>query len=283
MQFEELKEIQDFFLRTTQKNPADDIIDSFADKMGDIFVRNTLHRIEAYRTSYFARISSVFPETVFNLASCLFEKKFVAGLIVEYFLDNPTSLNMNDSLLDIPKYLEQNENIEECPFVPDFMRLCLIRDQVLASENPLTENFIFNSSFIPKPSEIFLQRNHSVIKSHWPLYQMYNVAREIEDRFDAAGNSLSEEISQEIEELRVQKFSAIQNVAESLLLYKSSACTLEVLHIPEEYISFVENMSEGKSLELSIENMQVDDNFDSEKFSSWIALLTQHKALVKGI
>ncbi|WP_186645239.1 hypothetical protein [Fluviispira vulneris] len=283
MQFEELKEIQDFFLRTTQKNPVDDIINSFADKMGNVFERNTLHRIEAYRTGYFARISSVFPETVFNLASCLFEKKFVAGFIIEYFLENPTSLNMIDSLFDFPNYLEQNENIKECPFVPDFMRLCLIRDQVLSAENPLTENFIYKSSFIPKPSEIFLQRNHSVIKSEWPLYQMYNVASEIEDRFDAAGSSLSKEISQEIEEIRVQKFSAIQNVAESLLLYKSSACSFEVLHIPEEYISFIENMSEGKSLEHSIENMEANDNFDSEKFSSWIALLTQHKALVKGI
>ncbi|KAB8033189.1 hypothetical protein [Fluviispira multicolorata] len=283
MQLEKLKEIQDFFLETTQKNPAEDISAYLCSEIGKALIARTSHRMDAYRTCYFARISNVFPETTFNLASCLFEKSFVANFVVEYFLANPSPLDMYKSLLGFPDFLENYEHIGECPFVPDFMKLCLMREDVLAAENPLEDLFLVGGVDIPKANEIFLQRNHKVITSTWPLYQMYNVARAIEELKDDELKNTCSEKAKEIEEIRIKKFSEIENQPESLLLFKSAQCILEVIFIPKEYIPFIENMSEGKSLEMSIENFDVNDTFDSQKFSSWIALLTQHKALVKGI
>ena len=81
-----------------------------------------------------------------------------------------------------------------------------------------------------------------------------------------------------------KKLSQIENASESILLIKNSCWSLECILVPQIYISLVENLSKGLSLEDAVEQSDIEESsFNAAHFSNWIALMTQKRALVKSI
>lgn len=281
MKIERLKELQNYFLTVTQQNPNIDMASFFKDEIAKEFEPSTIHRLEAYRISYFSRIRSVFSETIFGPASYLFGPSFIKNFLVEYFLANPNSLNMLDSVRNFPAFLREQEDISFCLFVPDFVNLCLLKEDVLSSANPIPEMFIKKP--LSDASLVYLQQSHILFSSAWPVFQMYNAAQDIEEFADSHNIKFDDIESKEIDEFRTKKLSSIKKSPESVLLFKSSPVKFEIVFIPKEYLPIVKALSSGLSLENAIENSHYEEEeINPSEFSQWIAMMTQNRGLVLG-
>ena len=188
---------------------------------------------------------------------------------------------MIESVRGLAYFLENQEEIKECPFVPDFIKVCMVINDILSAKNPEESIFLGNSSEVPNPNEIFLQDDHILINSQWPIYQMYCAAKDLNDILENEAEKKNEpECSYDKE--REEKLFSIKNKEESILFFKSSPWSLESILIPKEFISIAENLNTGINLEDSICNANIDEElFDTQKFSNWISLLTKHKAFIK--
>ncbi len=283
MQLKELIKNQNFFLKVINSDPSLNIGYFLEIPESQIFVEKTVHRLQAYRISYYARISSVFSETVFNLASCLFGSELIKFFLVDYFYKNPSPAEMIESVRGFANFLENQEEIKECPFVPDFIKICLAINDILAAKNP--EEFILlgNISEVPNPKEIYLQEDHILIQSQWPIYQMYCAAKELNDIYENADEK-KKESENNLEKERKSRLFSIVNKEEAIFLFKSSPWSLETILVPNEFVSIAENLSMGMNLDDSICNANIDEEkFDTLKFSNWMSLLTKHKAFIKKI
>jgi hypothetical protein len=277
MTINELKKIQNFFLETITCNPNINIHEILEKKEMNIFEKKTAHRLEAYRISYYSRISSVFSETIFKLASVLFGKNLIKNFLIEYFYQNPTPSNMEESIREFPNFLEKLDEIQECPFVPDFIKLCINISDILAAPNPKESLLIKNTTTVPQPNEIFLQEEHIFLQSQWPIFQMYCSAKNLSELSEL--KSTTEEI---LEEKRIEELSSIKNTNESILIFKSCEWSLETILIPEDFISIMHGLSKKQNLENAIENADInEDLFDISKLSEWMSLMTKHSAFMK--
>ncbi len=283
MQLKEIIKNQNFFLKVIHSDPR--LNTGFFLEMPEakIFIEKTAHRLQAYRTSYYARISTVFSDTVFNLACCLFGKEIIKNFLVDYFYKNPSAADMIESLRGFKNYLENQEEIKDCPFVPDFIKVCLAINDILAAKNPEESILLGNISEVPNPKEIFLQEDHILINSQWPIYQMYCAAKELNDILEnEADKKNAPECS--FEQEKESRLYSIVNKEESILLFKSSPWSLEAILVPKNFTSIAENLNMGMNLEDSIINANIDEDeeiFDAQKLSNWMSLLTKHKALIK--
>lgn len=272
---------QNFFLEVIHSSPELSTGIFLERPEAQIFVEKTAYRMEAYRTSYYARVSSVFSETIFNLASCLFGIDLIKNFLVDYFYQNPTPADMIESVRGFACYLDTREDIKECPFVPDFIRLCMIINDILAAKNPNESLFIKKDHEIPVASEIFIQADHIFLKSQWPIYQMYTAAKELNDILEKEEEKKNESKC-DIDKEREERLTAIKNTKESILFFKSTPWSLDSILVPNEFIPIVDNLSLGMNLEKSIENAMIDEeSFDTQKFSHWMSLLTKHCAFIK--
>ncbi|APJ04126.1 hypothetical protein [Silvanigrella aquatica] len=279
MNFEKLKENQNFFLEIVHSHPCIETMSLLKRPEASIFHATTSHRIQSYRTSYYARISSIFSGTVFQLASCLFGHKLIKNLLIEYFYKNPSALDMIESVRKFPHFLLQRDEIKQSPFIHDFIHLCLGIQDILNAENPNELLLIGNSHKIPSAHEIYLQKDHIYLKSEWPLYQMYCAAKELNETLELKNEFNNIDLIQ-IE--REEKLINIKNKPENLIFLKSNAWSLECIKVPNAFVPIANNLSKGLSLENSINDAEIDEeSFDNEKFAQWMALLTQCRALIK--
>ncbi|MBX9839749.1 MAG: hypothetical protein K2X69_15715 [Silvanigrellaceae bacterium] len=276
MTINDLKKIQNFFLETVTSNPNINIHEILEKKEMDIFEKKTAHRLEAYRVSYYSRISSVFSETIFKLASLLFGKNLIKDFLIEYFYQNPSPNHMEESIRNFPNFLEEQEEIQECPFVPDFIRLCINISDILAAPNPNELLLIKNTTTVPQPNEIFLQEEHILLQSQWPIFQMYCSAKNLSELSEL--ESTTEEL---LEEKRIEELTSINNTNESILIFKSCEWSLETILIPEEFISIMDSLSKKQNIEDAIEQADInEDLFDISKLSNWMSLMTKHSAFM---
>lgn len=269
----EIKNLQNFFLQTIYSNPEKNYTDLHSAKEYSYFNPETFHRIQAYRESFYARVSNVFSESIFNLASLLFGKSFIEKYLIDYFYQNPTPENMTESVRLFASYLETQEEISYCPFVPDFVKLCFLIQDILAAKNPSTT---INPQVKPCAESIYLQPDHIIFDSNWPIFQLYNIAKEFEIlQENLPGNK---EIS---DELRAQKLSHVTNCSESVIIFKSQPWSLDIILIPKDFSKIMDLLSKGYSLQYSIENAEINEElFNLEKFSQWISLLTKQNAFI---
>ncbi|RDB35598.1 MAG: hypothetical protein DCC88_09290 [Spirobacillus cienkowskii] len=272
-----LKNNQNFFLELVYSNPNISLEQFLVRQEIHAFNAKTVHRIQAYRNSFYARISNVFSETIFDLASCLFGSDFIKGFLIDYFYENPSPLEMTESVKKFPSFLEKQENISYCPFVPDFIKLCLAINNVLGAKNP-DSDIEFHHSQI-NAENIYLQPEIQFLKSKWPIYQMYCCAKEIQEFLDEKKfNSLENTI----EEYRLDKLNSISDRPENIFIYKSSPFNLECILVPKEFAPIGEQLTLGKNLLDAIEHTDIEEtNFNYEKFSKWISLLSEKKAFIK--
>jgi hypothetical protein len=283
MRLKELVKSQKFFLDVVHSNPSLSTGLFLEMPEAKIFVEKTAHRLQAYRTAYYARISSVFSETIFNLASCLFGKEIIKSFLIDYFYKNPSPAEMIESVRGFANYLDTQEEIKECPFVPDFIKVCISINDILSAKNPEESLLLENTSEIPNPSKIFLQEDHIFIKSQWPVYQMYCTAKELNDMIECEAEKKNGS-GYNFEKEREERLVSIINKEESILFLKSTPWSLESILVPNEFISIAENLNIGMSLEDSIGNAIIDEEtFDTQKLSNWMSLLTKNKAFIKRI
>ena len=283
MRLKELQENQNFFLEVVHSDPSLSTENILELPGSNVFVEKTAHRLQAYRTSFYARISSVFSETIFKLASCLFGQEMVKSFLIDYFYKNPSPADMIESVRGLSDFLENQEEIKDCPFVPDFIKTCMAINDILAAKNPDELLLLGKTPEIPKPSEIYLQEEHIFIKSQWPIYQMYCAAKDLDDILENE-TDITNEVKCRFEKEREDKLFSIINKEESILFLKSAPWSLESILVPNEFISITENLHSGMSLEDSIGNANIDEKkFDTLKFSNWVSLLTKHKAFIKKI
>lgn len=281
MRLKELIKNQNFFLEVIHSHPSLSISILLEKPEAKIFVEKTVHRIQAYRASYYARISSVFSETIFNLATCLFGKEIIKGFLIDYFYKNPSPAEMIESVRGFANYLENQQEIKECPFIPDFIKICIAINDILSAKNPEESLFLKNTSETLNPKNIFLQEDHIFIKSQWPIYQMYCAAKELNDLIEYESDK-KDKPKYNIEKEREDRLFSILNKEENILFLKSSPCSLESILVPNEFTSITENLNMGMNLNDSIENANIDEEkFDTPKFTNWMCLLTKHKAFIK--
>jgi hypothetical protein len=274
-----LKNNQNFFLEVVHSNPNIFLEQFLIRQEIHAFNPKTVHRIQAYRNSYYARISNVFSETIFDLASCLFGSDFIKGFLIDYFYENPSPLEMTESVKEFPSFLEKQENIRYCPFVPDFIKLCLAINDILGAKNPESDLEFTHSPI--NPEKIYLQLEIKFLKSKWPIYQMYCCAKAIQD-FVEEKNLYSSENA--VEEYRLNKLAAVSDCSENILIFKSSPYSLECILVPEEFATLTEQLILGKNLAEAIDYTDFEEtNFNYEKFSKWISLLSEKKAFIKKL
>ena len=147
MQLKELKKNQNFFLKVIHSNPKLNINFFLEMPESEIFEKKTAHRLQAYRNSYYARVSSVFSETIFNLASCLFGKEIIKIFLIDYFYNNPSPTDMIESVRGFSYFLENQEEIKDCPFVPDFIKICTSINDILAAKKLLAAYLTVSAVF----------------------------------------------------------------------------------------------------------------------------------------
>lgn len=277
MNLNHLKKSQSFFLEIVHSNPSIPIQEILEKNDVRIFDNKTVHRLQAYRTSYYARISSVFTETVFKYACILFGDNIIKDFLVQYFYLNPNSKDMIESVREFPNFLDQQEEIQDCPFVPDFIRLCISINDILSAENPVESCIIKNTTIVPKPDEIYLQKDHFILESEWPVFQMYCAAKELSDLSESQSTC-----KEQLELIREEKLTSLKNESEAILIFKSCEWALEAILIPNEFITITKGLAKNYCLEEAIEKAEIDDeNFDITKFSEWMSVMTKHSAFIK--
>lgn len=171
MQLNKLKKEQNFFLELVHSNPEVCTSVLLKNPESRMLVNSTSHRIQAYRTSYYARVSSVFSDTIFYLASCLFGKDFIQNFLVQYFYSNPSPAEMTDSVRDFAQFLSEHEEVSACPFLPDFINVCMKMNDILSAPNPNLEllldagkKFQLQIKYIYKKSIFLFNQNGQFIK-----------------------------------------------------------------------------------------------------------------------
>lgn len=273
MKLNEIKNLQTFFLNVIYSNPEINVENFYSAQEFKYFHADTFHRIQAYRESFYARVSSVFSQTIFDLASLLFGKNFIEKYLVDYFYHNPTVLNMTDSVKNFGSFLESQEEMQYCPFVPDFVKFCYSIQEILSATDP-TSNFL--PIDISSTENIYLQKEHIIFNSPWPIFQMYNAAKELQEITEKNPNA-----EENLDNERETKLSHITNNSENVILFKSQRWSLDVIVIPKEFSAIMNLLSKGNSLHYAIDNSEIDqENFNLEKFSQWISTLTKQNAFI---
>ncbi|WGL60242.1 hypothetical protein QEJ31_01310 [Pigmentibacter sp. JX0631] len=271
MKIDELKELQNFFLKVIYSNLDENYKNFTTEKEYTYFLPETFHRIQAYRQSFYGRVSGVFSQTIFDLASALFGKSFIENYLIDYFHKNPTPLNMTNSVKEFSSYLKAQEEIQNCPFVPDFISFCFIIHEILSAKNPLENTFSQNA---PNAENIYLQKEHFLFTSEWPILQLYNAAKDILNESENKENT-----PEFLAKFREDKLTQIENKSEDVILFKSNAWSLDVILIPKEFFPIINLLSQGLNLQQAVENSEIsEENFDLNKFSDWISVLTRQNA-----
>lgn len=271
MKIDELKDLQNFFLKVIYSNPNENYNHFTTEKEYQFFDPETFHRIQAYRQSFYGRVSSVFSQTIFDLASALFGKSFIENYLMDYFHNNPTPQDMTNSVKEFSNYLKLQEEIQNCPFVPDFILFCFLIHEILSAKNPLENTFGQES---PIADNIYLQKEHILFTSDWPIFQLYNAAKELLEAKENKNNN-----EEDLEKIREEKLTQIENKSEDVIIFKSNPWSLDVIGIPKEFFPVISNLSKGFNLQQSIENSDIsEESFDLDKFSNWISVLTRQNA-----
>lgn len=274
---DELTKSQNFLLEIIQSDPNISTGYFLEVESINVFTQKTIHRIQAYRTSYYARITNVFSETIFQLASNLFGSEIINNFLIEYFQKNPSPLDMIESVREFANFLDRQAEIKECPVIPDFIRVCIGINDILSAKNPDENTLLKHTLNQLNPSEIYLQNEHLLINSAWPIYQMFCAAKELNSLIE-----IDKKPEEEIEQERINKLLSIKNKSECILFIKSTPWTLESILVPNEFIPIAMQLNKNLSLEEAINNAVIDEEiFDNQKFSNWIALLTKQKAFIK--
>ena len=98
------------------------------------------------------------------------------------------------------------------------MQLSINMFDILSAKDPDINFFIPNSIEDINPKNIFLQTEHILMKSHWPIFQFY-------------------------ESLYNTEKTPLYNRPENILLIKSSARELQAILVPENYIQIIESLN----------------------------------------
>lgn len=247
-----LHALQNFFLETVCLNPSIDINVQLQNPLSNEFNEKIKHRLQAYRTSYYSRVSGVLCECLFYPAWHLLGKNLISNLLIDFFSKYNSKNDMVSSVKNLPTFLQSHAITQEFPFISDLMQLCIYMYEILSAPDPNENLFNIGTNL----SNIFLQKEHIFMKSNWPIFQLYQATLQ-------------------------QERTRIINQPECILIFKSSSCHMQVIFIPKNYEPIIDALSQGESLENALESSTENENdFDENNFISWISNLTSKNAFI---
>lgn len=262
MDLETLRSLQAFFLEAVQLHPSRDLNELRTKPESRYLTERYWPRLQAYRTSHYARLTSGLRDYLFTPACLLLGEELIEQLLVEYFSARPSTQNMIDSVRAFPHFLREHPCHTNIPFLSDITQFCVDKHDIMQARDPDPTRFLFAQSTQPQPHEIFLQREHVLFISEWPIYQFWETTQALEKKH-------------ELKEVELK--------AETILLFKSSPLSVEVLLVPQVYVPLAQSLSTEKSFAETLEQFKIPEEFDEAHFTQWIGLLTQRGGLTHAL
>gem|GEM_PF-5528811 len=233
----------------------------------------TRHRLEVYRTGHYARVSYTLADTLFERASALLSREVMAGILGRFFEAHPASApNLVAASEGVAKFAKMLDDVSEHPWIPDFLTLCERRWAVLTGPDPSPATLHTAASTessteagaesVPHPACSKLQANHFFLASEFAVFSLWNAADD------------------EIADIPSGSLDAC--VPQAMLLFKSSALTLENVLVPQDFFPFVQALSNGSTLLDAIDALDsqaVDpEALDAAAFGAFVTSLAARGA-----
>lgn len=210
----------------------------------------TVYRLEAYQTSYLARVTSTLSDTLFEACENLFGIELVSQLLAGYFkLHPPKAEKLTDAPQGFPQYLRAQVQSREGLLFADLADVCLQRWKMLTAHDP-TQQFPTVDTLLSRMAVLSPAAYIHPCSSH-DLSAAWGFAQE------KANAILSESIFKE---------------TRGVFLVKSSPTDFAVIGIPSVLSSMAKALASGESIETAIDELSRSASADGEN----TALLVQH-------
>lgn len=221
----------------------------------------TAERLEVYRLGYYSRVSAVLADTLFEKASVLVSKEYVSGILGRFREQKRASQESLTACCDgVSNFARLLPDVEEVPWLPDFMDLCLFRWKVLTGADPLP--LIEFSKQGLQLGHTRLQANAAFVDSRFPLFSLWKRAENEEP-------TTPEETPEEIRE----------ETPEAVLLFKSAPTDLEMVLIEPSFKAFVMDLLAGKTILEAIEGVESrGEDVCPDAFEAFLAALSRRNA-----
>jgi len=224
--------------------------DPDASPMAREICENTVYRLEAYQSSYLARVTSTLSDTLFEACENLFGIELVSQLLAGYFkLHPPHAENLTDAPQGFPQYLRAQVKSREGLLFADLADVCLQRWKMLTAHDPkqqipTAETPLSRMAVLSPAAYIHPCSNHD-LSAAWGFAQ------------EKTNAILNESVFIEVR---------------GVFLVKSSPTDFSVIGIPLALSSMAKSLASGDSLEAAIDELSSNANADGES----IAPLVQH-------
>jgi uncharacterized protein len=213
----------------------------------------SLPRLEVYRVCYFMRLSKTLADTLFALATSLMGLDVISGLIGRFLEDFPaTSPHLTETTLALPAWAEEQADVKEnAPWLPDLLRLCQVRwdvltgddgdskpgESLLRDENP--SSIQTQNHLSPALDRFYLNSTAKLFVSRWPIFDLSRFAQaKMESAVGTNQNPIFPDNPQ------------------SVLVFKSSPTDLQTLNVPADFVPFVRGLTKCKSVQEALESWE---------------------------
>ena len=161
---------QDEFLAVVQSPVVTEELLSRSPGLASRLAAATRARIHVYRLGYFSRVTATLAGTLFEKSSVLVGMDYMRGVLGRYFENNPaTDPEITDSCWGLPAFAEGLEDVaEHVPWLPDFLRLCIARWDVLTRPDPASP-----AGSAPEPQAARLRADARLVVSVHPVFTLW--------------------------------------------------------------------------------------------------------------
>lgn len=225
--------------------------------LADEIVPATLYRLEAYRTSCLARLTTHLSAQIIPKAQNFFGKDVCLALLFCYFSESPPrGLEVGSSIEGLLPFLEKTQRFSKIPYLRDLIEAELEYSQLLYGPDPVWRD---EEGVELDLSQRRLSRLCRFLRPSVPI--------SLPLLWERSENDLSgEELCQVVEELA-------DSSEVGILFLKVSPLDIEVYSVPSSLCEFFTSLSQGRNVQEAMESLP--ENLTEEDASIFQNLLTQ--------